>query len=203
MERRIDVLISFPVEQETTSSDFTHKPDITLVEATNQLLCLHRLDSTTNLRIATLTESRLFTLLQLRKMSLITVAATAITTNPALITTTASLFGKQTTVTTSAFTTIFDLPGQTVTISPPIVTAGEPKDTPYPTGSIPLPLYTVTVTEVDAFVQATGGTVWTRVLYDETGVACACADTSILGGEPYVPGQKVVVLPSTYDGWSI
>lgn len=58
----------------------------------------------------------------------------------------------------------------------------------------------MTVNEVDAFVQALSGTVWTRVFYDETGNAAK----PILAywGEPYVPEEKVMVLPSTNDGWS-
>jgi hypothetical protein len=104
-------------------------------------------------------------------MSRIIVTATAITTAPVLITATASLFGKPTTVTTNVFITIFGLPGQTVTIFPPTVTAGEPKYTPYPTSSTLPPLYTVTLNEVGAFVQAPSGTVGTRVFYGETGNA--------------------------------
>jgi len=122
-------------------------------------------------------------------MALTIVTATAITTAPLLITATASLFGEPTTVTTNVFTTAFGLPGQTVTIFPPTVTAEEPKYTPYRTGSRLPPFYTVTVNEVDAFVQAPSGTVWTRVFYDETGNAAE----PILAywGEPYVPEEKV------------
>jgi hypothetical protein len=72
---------------------------------------------------------------------------------------TASLFGELTAVATKDFTTIFSLPGQTVTIFPPTVTAGELQYPPYLMGSILPPLYAVTVTEVDAFVQAPGGTI--------------------------------------------
>lgn len=128
-------------------------------------------------------------------MSLIIVTATA----PILTTATVSLFGELTTVTTNVFT-IFGLPGQAVTIFPLTVTAGELKYTPYPTGSTLPPLYTVTLNEVGTFVQAPSGTVWTRVFYDETGNAAE----PILAywGEPYVPEEKVVVLPSTNDGWS-
>jgi hypothetical protein len=56
----------------------------------------------------------------------------------------------------------------------------------------------VTVTEVDAFVQAPCGTVWTRVIYDETGNAAV--PTLAYWGEPHVPEEKVMVLPSTNDG---
>ena len=89
---------------------------------------------------------------------------------------------------------------QTITTFPPAVAAGEPKYTPYPTGSIFPPLYTVTVIKVDASVQTPGGTVWTRVFDDETGNAAG----PILAhwGEPYVPEEKVMVLPSTNGGWS-
>ena len=72
---------------------------------------------------------------------------------------------------TNSFATIFGLPDQTVTNFPPTVTAGEIQYAPYQTGSILPPLYTATVTEVNAFVQAHGGTVQTRVTCDETGNA--------------------------------
>jgi hypothetical protein len=105
-----------------------------------------------------------------------------------------------TTVTTNVLNTISGLPGQTVTIFPQKVIAGEPQYTPYPTGSILPPLHTVTVTKVDAFIQASGGTVWTKVVYDEAGNAAV--PTLAYWGEPYVPEEKVMVLPSTNDGWS-
>jgi hypothetical protein len=70
-----------------------------------------------------------------------------------------------------SFATIFGLPGQTITAFPTTVTVEEIQYAPYLTGSVLPPLYTVTVTEVDAFVQAHGGTVRTRVTCDETGNA--------------------------------
>ena len=63
-------------------------------------------------------------------------------------------------------------------------------------------MYTVTVTEVDAFVQAPGGSIWTRIFYDDTGDAAAPTPTWF---EPSVPGEKVLVLPDMNSGgnsWS-
>jgi hypothetical protein len=131
-------------------------------------------------------------------MSFIAVTATEITTAPVLITATASPFREPTTVTTSVFATIFGLLDQTVTIFPQTVTAVGPQYTPYPMGSILPPLYTVTVAKVDAFVQASGGTVWTSVVYDEAGNVAM--PTPVYWGEPYVPEEEtVVVLLSTND----
>jgi hypothetical protein len=122
-------------------------------------------------------------------MSLVTV--------PVLITATANLFGEPTTVTTNVFTTIAGLPGQTVTIFPPPVTAGETQYTPFLTDPTLPPPYTVTVTEIDVFVQAPAGSIWTRVFYDEPGNAAAPTPN-----EPCVPGEKVLVLPDLNSGWS-
>jgi hypothetical protein len=133
------------------------------------------------------------------QMSLVPVTATAITTVTVVITATASLLGQPTTVTTNIFTTVIGLPGQTVTILPPPVTVGDPQST-FVQGSTLPPLYTVTVTEVDAFVQAPGGSIWTRVIYDETGNAAA--PTPVSWNEPYLPGEKVLVLPDLNIGWS-
>lgn len=134
-------------------------------------------------------------------MSLVTLTtATAITTVPVLVTAIASLFDKPTTTTTNVFTTIIGLPGQTITILPTPMTDGEPQYNPLPAGSTPPPLYTVTVTEVNAFVQAPGGPIWTRILYDETGDATAPTQTTWI--EPYVPGEKVLVLPEMNNGWN-
>jgi hypothetical protein len=130
-------------------------------------------------------------------MSFIAVTATEITTAPVLITATASPFREQTTVTTSVFAAVFGLLDQTVTIFPQTVTAVGPQYTPYPMGSILLPLYTVTVAKVDAFVQASGGTVRTSVVYDEVGNMAV--PTPAYWGELCMSEEKMMVLPSTND----
>jgi hypothetical protein len=134
-------------------------------------------------------------------MSLVIVTATAITTVPVLVTATASLFGQPATVTSNVFTTVVGLPGQTITVFPPPITAGEPQFMPLVQDSaLPQPLYTVTVTEIDAFVQAPGGTIWTTIFYDETANAVAPTPTS--WNEPYTPGEEVLVLPDLNSGWN-
>jgi hypothetical protein len=133
------------------------------------------------------------------KMSLVVVTATAITKVAVLITATANLLGQATTVTTNIVTTIIGLPGQTVTILPLQVTVGDPQST-FVQGSTLPPLYTATVTEVDAFVRASGGSIWTRVIYDETGNAAARTSTS--WNESYVPAEKVLEFPDLNNGWS-
>ena len=135
-------------------------------------------------------------------MSLVTVTtiATAIATAtlPVLVTATASLFGKPTTFTTNVYTTIEGLPGQTVTVFPPAETTGETQFVPFVQDSaVPQPQYTVTVTEIDAFVQAPGGSIWTMIVYYETETMTAPTPTSWT----YVPGEKVLTLPGLNNGW--
>lgn len=134
-------------------------------------------------------------------MALVTITATAITTVPVLVTATASLFGLPTTVTTYIYTTIIGLPGQTVTIIPPPDTAGAPQATPFaPDPTLLQPQYTITVTEIDAFVEAPNGNVWTSIFYDESGNAGVPTPTSSI--EPNVPGEKVIMLPDLNSGWA-
>ena len=58
----------------------------------------------------------------------------------------------------------------------------------------------MTVTEVDAFVQVADGSIWTRVFYDETDDSAA--PTPMNWVQPYVPGEKILVLPALNSGWS-
>lgn len=134
-------------------------------------------------------------------MSLVTGTATATATVLVAVTATASLFGQPTTVTTNVYTTVMGLPGQTVTISPPPDSAGEPQFVPFVQESTVLqPQYTVTVTEIDAFIQAPGSSIWTTVFYDETENMAAPTPTS--WSEPYVPREKVLALPDLNSGWA-
>jgi hypothetical protein len=134
-------------------------------------------------------------------MSLVTGTATATTTVLVTVTATASFFGQPTTVTTNVYTTVISLPGQTVTISPSPDSAGESQFVPFVQEStVPQPQYTVTVTEIDAFIQAPGSSIWTTVFYDETENTAAPTPTS--WSEPYVPGEKVLTLPGLNNGWA-
>lgn len=133
-------------------------------------------------------------------MSLVTVTATATTTVPVIVTATASLFGQPTTVTTNIYTTVVGLPGQTVTIFPPPDTAGESQFVPFiQESTVQQPQYTVALTQIDAFVQAPGGSIWTMISYEETEYMAAPTSTS--WNEPYVSGEKVLVLPDLNSGW--
>jgi hypothetical protein len=63
--------------------------------------------------------------------------------------------------------------------------------------AVPQPQYTVTLTEIDAFVQVPGGNIWTMIVYYETETMAAPTPASWTN----VPGEKVLTLPGLNDGW--